>query len=526
MRSDTSPDWAAPYLLRQRKTPPWRRRLAETLAFGPALAGLSAVALVLAPGGARAAGAGDYAAGAGDYAATDYAATDYAAALDASPGGPGAAADPAGSSGFPASPGASGGSGGWWSLHAQATFTAQGVTGFHSPYAGPESLKPNDLEETADVTLYAGVRPWQGAEIWINPEVDQGFGIGNTLGVAGYTSGEAYKVGKANPYVQFQRLFIRQTFALGGDTSSVTSAANQMAGSQSANRLVVTAGKFGAPDVFDTNRYAHDPRGDFMNWAMISSGSFDYASDAWGYSVGASAEWYQGVWTLRGGLFNFPRDFNGPVLGANFAQQQAIGEVEHRHAIGGHAGAVRLGVWRSHLSEGSFADAIAWGLANATAPDVTQVRRWHTRWGGYINAEQELTPALGAFVRASTADGRYADYDFTDIDTAVSGGLVLSGAVWHLPADSAGLAFAVNAASRQMKAYLAAGGLGILAGDGQLSRPGLEKIVEANYSWRPSGAVLGGAVVVTVDYQLVVNPAYNRDRGPAHVLGVRVHVAG
>ena len=455
------------------------------------LAGICALVLALASAGAR------------------------AATLDAAPD---AAPDPAGSPGFPESAGTGEAGGGWWSIHAQGTFTAQGVTAFKSPYQGGNSLKPGDLQETADVTFYIGVRPWKGAEIWANPEIDQGFGIGNTLGVAGYTSGEAYKVGKANPYVQFQRLFIRQTFALGGDTSSVTSAANQMAGSHSANRLVVTAGKFGAPDVFDTNRYAHDPRGDFMNWSVVESGAFDYASDAWGYSVGASAEWYQGAWTLRGGLFNFPRDYNGPVLGADFAQQQGIGEIEHRHSLGGHAGALRIGVWRSRLKLGSFADAIAWGITNSTAPDVTQVRKWTTRLGGYVNAEQELTPALGAFLRASTADGRTSNYDFTDIDTAVSGGLSLSGALWHRPADSLGLAFAWNHASAQMKAYLAAGGLGILAGDGQLPHPGNEKILEANYGWHPMAPL-----AITFDYQLVVNPAYNRDRGPANVLGVRVH---
>lgn len=470
-------------------------RLADWLCLAPPLAGLGAIALVMAPAGAHAAGA----------------------TLDAAPD---ASPDPAGSSGFPESAGTAGGAGGWWSVHAQTTFTAQGVSAFHSPYAGGNSLPPSDLQETFDFTPYIGVRPWQGGEIWVNPEVDQGFGIGNTLGVAGYTSGEAYKIGETNPYLQLQRLFFRQTLALGGETTSVTSAANQMAGSQSANRVVLTLGKFSVGDVFDTNRYAHDPRGDFLNWSVIESGAFDYASDAWGYTVGAAAEWYQGSWTLRGGLFNFPRDYNGPVLGADFAQQQAVGEIEHRHVIGGHAGALRIGVWRSRLKLGSFADAIAWGIDHSTAPDFTQVRKWTTRLGGYINAEQELTPALGAFFRASTADGRYSDYDFTDIDTAFSGGLVLSGAVWHRPADSAGLAFALNEASAQMKAYLAAGGLGILTGDGQLPHPGNEQIVEANYSWHPIAPM-----AITFDYQLVVNPAYNRDRGPANVLGVRVHLA-
>ena len=67
------------------------------------------------------------------------------------------------------------------------------------------------------MTLYAGLRPWAGAEVWVNPEIDQGFGLSDTLGVAGFPSGEAYKVGKSAPYLKLPRLFIRQTFDLGGE---------------------------------------------------------------------------------------------------------------------------------------------------------------------------------------------------------------------------------------------------------------------------------------------------------------------
>src|ERR1700743_1509559 len=72
-----------------------------------------------------------------------------------------------------------------WAVHGQATFVLQGTPGFPSPYSGPNSLAPDQRKETIDATLYVGVRPWQGMEIWVNPEVDQGFGLSNTLGVAG-----------------------------------------------------------------------------------------------------------------------------------------------------------------------------------------------------------------------------------------------------------------------------------------------------------------------------------------------------
>jgi len=186
-----------------------------------------------------------------------------------------------------------------FAIHGQGTFTLQATPAFASPYAGPNSLAPAQAKETVDLTLFAGARLWRGAEIWANPEIDQGFGLSDTLGVAGFTSGEAYKVGKANPYFKLPRLFVRQTVNLGGATSDVAAAANQFAGHQSANRLVITVGKFGVADVFDTNAYAHDPRADFLNWAIIDTGSFDYAANSWGFTYGAAAEWYQGDWTLR-----------------------------------------------------------------------------------------------------------------------------------------------------------------------------------------------------------------------------------
>ena len=190
-------------------------------------------------------------------------------------------------------------------FHGQTTFLEQAYPAFRSPYQGPNSLPGSGQgRETWDASLFAGVRLWRGAELWINPEIDQGFGLANTLGVAGFPSGEAYKVGQTFPYARLPRAFIRQTIDLGGESEKVESGTNQFAGSQTANRLVITVGKLAVPDIFDTNKYAHDPRNDFMNWALVDTGIFDYAADAWGYTYGATAEWYQGNWTVRGGLFD------------------------------------------------------------------------------------------------------------------------------------------------------------------------------------------------------------------------------
>jgi len=118
-----------------------------------------------------------------------------------------------------------------WAVHGQMTFVLQANARFRSPYQGPNSLdhRPH-AKETFDLTGYFGARPWEGAEIWVNPEIDQGFGLSNTLGAAGFPSGEAYKVGKADPYAKLPRWFLRQTIGLGGKTEKVDPDLNQLGG--------------------------------------------------------------------------------------------------------------------------------------------------------------------------------------------------------------------------------------------------------------------------------------------------------
>jgi high affinity Mn2+ porin len=127
-----------------------------------------------------------------------------------------------------------------WAIHGQATFTPMFQPAFRSSCQGPLSLSSAaNGRETADVTLYLGFRPWQGAEIWINPEMDQGFGLSNTTGVAGFVSGEAYKVGEADPYYQMPRAFFRQTINLGGQTERLDPDLNQNRQSPGADRRQV-----------------------------------------------------------------------------------------------------------------------------------------------------------------------------------------------------------------------------------------------------------------------------------------------
>src|SRR6185312_1649288 len=320
------------------------------------------------------------------------------------------------------------------------------------------------------------------------------------------------------PYLRLPRLFLRQTFDLGGERQAVDPDLNLLGGSRTADRLVVTLGKFGVTDVFDANDYAHDPRQDFFNWTLIDTGTFDYAADAWGYTYGASAEFYEGPWALRAGWFDLSKSPNSASLDSRFDQYQWIAEGERRYTLAGRAGKIDLTGYLTHGRMGSFADAVALGAATATAADSALVRRMRERTGVSLNLQQAITDDLGAFVRAGVADGRYEAFEFTDVDRTFAVGLSQGGKPWGREGDRVGAAVVVNEASKQRQAYLAAGGLGILVGDGQLPHPGAETTFETYYS-----LLVTKGLHATLDYQFIDNPAYNRDRGPVSALAVRLH---
>src|SRR5712675_306522 len=364
-----------------------------------------------------------------------------------------------------------------WSVHGQVTHLWQYHPGFRSPYRGVNSLDPGSRgDETFDATVYAGARLWTGLEIWINPEIDQGFGLSNTFGVAGFPSGEAYKFGRSEPYFRLQRLFFRQTISLGGEAEYVEPDVNQLGGMRTGSNLVVTAGQISVTDIFDTNAYAHAPQQDFLNWAVIDSGAFDYAADAWAYSYGIATEWTQAWWTLRAGLFDLSRVPNNTELETDFSQFELVGEAEGRHMFFG-------------------------------------------RPGKALNLEQDISADLGVFARASINDGSKEAYEFTEINRSLSAGLSLKGSPWRRPQDVFGLAAVTNGLSTAARTYFAAGGLGILIGDGRLARYGSENIIETYYNVN-----IAEGFALAADYQLITHPAYNRDRGPVSVLGMRVHV--
>lgn len=219
---------------------------------------------------------------------------------------------------------------------------------------------------------------------------------------------------------------------------------------------------------------------------------------------------------LAGGRIAYAQGQNDP----GFGEYQVDLEAEHRHQFFGQPGKVDVTVFESHGRMGLLQDAIAYGQANGLPPDPAPVRRYRKRDGISVNIEQQLTPDVGMFARLGDAGGNVETYEFTDIDRTASLGVSVGGSPWHRPRDTVGAAGVVNAASADRRKYLAAGGLGVLVGDGRLPHAGNEHIFET-YCELAAARFLS----VTLDYQWVGNPAYNRDRGPVSIFALRVHAA-
>jgi hypothetical protein len=405
----------------------------------------------------------------------------------------------------------------------QVTYNWQRHPAYSAPYAGPNSLSSGaEKMYTFSATAHLGIRPWQGGEMFFNPEVVQGVPFSNRLiGLGGFTNGEITRAAGTSPSVYRQRLFLRQTWNHGGGEETVGGDFNQFAGAVDKNRFVLTAGNFSTLDVFDDNAYAKDARTQFMNWSNWTYAAYDYAADARGFGWGLAGEWYRDDWVLRFGRMSGPRNPNElPVdlaLGKHYGDQI---EVEHAHSLYGRPGKLRLLAWRNRAKLASFKDALDYLNAHPGADPQTifAVRGGEKiKYGLGINAEQALTENIGIFLRAMKADGRTETHAFTEADASLSTGLAVKGVSWGRGQDTLGVSLARNGLSADRRRYLAAGGISYFIGDGALRyRP--ETIFEGYYS---VGVRKG--VWLTADCQRIHNPAYDAARGPINVVALRFH---
>ena len=406
-----------------------------------------------------------------------------------------------------------------WNANFQTTYVWQMHPAFSAAYDGEHSLKSqHETGYTLTATLFLGHRLWRGAELFFNPELLQSTTMSGLHGLGGLSNGENQKAADATARLYSARAFLRQTIRLGGNEAPVEAGPNQFGGEVSSRRLVVTVGQMALIDVFDNNAFAHDPRTQFFNWALMAGGASDYAADARGYTVGFAVEYYRDAWAFRFGHFAQPKESNGlPLdyrLWAHFGENL---EVEHRHALWGRQGSVRLTPFLNYAKMGGFSDALAYAAATGGTPAVGNVRRDRAKLGFGVGLDQNLTRDAGLFARYSWNDGRTETYAFAEIDRSLTTGLAMRGRLWFRPRDTVAAAFVQDSLSDAHRDYLAAGGLGNFLGDGQLNyRP--ERVFEAYYSFNAFPGLW-----LSVDGQYVLNPGYNADRGPAKLVACRLH---
>jgi high affinity Mn2+ porin len=413
-----------------------------------------------------------------------------------------------------------------FSIHAQTTVITQYKPEFSAPYSGENSLTTEKETQTSiTATLYLGLKLWKGASIFLNPEIAGGSGLSQTLGIAAATNGETFRVGSTAPQVYLARLFFNQMFDLNNQKQKIEhnyfhhhSDFNQLDEYVPTHYFSITIGKVGIADYFDDNKFSHDPRTQFMCWALMSNGAWDYPANTRGYTPSVVLEYVTPINEFRYGYSLVPLAANGNTMDWNFAEAGSHTlEYTHKHKIKNKEGTIRLLGFFTNAKMGNYSESIA---LNPISPDIETTRKnGHTKYGFGINAEQDITQNFGCFLRASWNDGNNETWAFTEIDKSISGGINLMGNKWKRKADNVGIAYVASGISASHLKYLQAGGKGFMLGDGNLNYA-YEQLAEVYYSF----ALVKDQIFVTGTYQFLMNPGYNADRqGPVNIYSVRLH---
>ncbi len=408
-------------------------------------------------------------------------------------------------------------------LGTQANVIGQHLRPFGSPYEGTNSLRSRgDSKISHAYGVYGGIDARHGFQGYLDVEMIRGKGISSVVGLAGPTNGDVLRQGTidlgSGPYVA--RAFVRYTKPLAsGSSDTLERAQDQVPTIVSSHRLEITAGKFAVTDLFDVSRYANTTRLQFMNWALFNNSAWDFAADTRGYSNGIAAAWIHPLWAVRVGSLQMPVLANGNKFDSHL--DNARGDQAELTVTSRATGTVaRFLVFMNHGRMGNYAEALAIARATNTVPDIAaDDKPGRAKYGWGLNLEQPIADGgeSGAFARLGWSDGKNESFVFTEVDRHMSGGVQLSGAHWGRRSDRVGVAGVRTEIVQVHRDYIAAGGLGVLLGDGRLNYS-TEEIVETYYREQ-----LGDYFQAGPDAQYIRNPGYNPGRGHATVPAHRVN---
>lgn len=405
-----------------------------------------------------------------------------------------------------------------FTIHAQTTIITQYKPAFKAKYTGPNSLLPQaETQRSITSTLYLGARLWKGASICLNPEVAGGSGLSGSLGVGASSNGETYSIDNSSPQFELARLFITQIIPLDNKTEYQKSDMNILGGKIPTSYLSLTVGKICVPDYFDLNKYSHDPRTQFISWALMNNGSWDFPANKRGYTPSIVLEYITPENEWRAGFSLEPKVANSLAMNWDIRKTGAYTlEYTHNYALDNRKGALRLVSYYNLAHMGNYNQSIQ---LNPSAPNILATEDYgHSKYGFGVNGEQEITKNMGFFYRAGWNDGNNETWAYTEIDRTFSLGISSNGKGWKRPNDNVGLAYEGSGLSAPHRNYLSDGGLGFELGDGKLNYS-LEQLAELYYSME-----LIKNLYVSGTYQFILNPGFNRDRGPVHVFSLRVHM--
>ena len=409
-------------------------------------------------------------------------------------------------------------------LSGQANFIFQTHPDFHALYSGTHSLSPHYEKATSRVlTLYTGVRLNNSTEFLVDLEEAGGAALSQGFGLAGNPESRHRPQSAAQQSALSRPRHVPHTCSRSATTKSRTSATSSPSSTNSRAAASNSASANSACRISSTSTpSAPTPTSNSSTGPSTTTAPGTTPPTPAATPSALTADFEDRNWGFRFAEALMPKVANGIDLVWKPWQVHAENfEYELRHGIDpeevGRRPPARLHQLRQH------------GHLPRSGHQGRRSRhhaRHHRATPGTSRASTDSASTSSRISRTTSPPSR-ASVGTTarpnpsptpkSIKRSIRA-LGANGAWWHRKQDRAGIAFVSNAIKKDHQNYLAAGGLGFLLGDGHLNY-GRENILETYYTvhvWR--------GIYLAPGLQHIVNPGYNRDRGPVLVPSFRAHV--